>query len=52
VRELHVSLLQKTQEYDAVQEVLRKLKREYKTTRQDAEGNLVCSLYRVALLST
>jgi myosin protein heavy chain len=40
VRELHAQLLQKTQELDASSEVLRKLRREYQTTRQDAEGML------------
>lgn len=40
VRELHAQLLQKTQEVDSSNEVLRKLRREYQTTRQDAEGML------------
>lgn len=40
VKELQVSLLQKTQDLDAAQEVARKLKREYQSTRQDAEGML------------
>jgi predicted RNase H-like nuclease (RuvC/YqgF family) len=43
VRELHAALHNKTQELDATQEVLRKLRAEYQTTRQDAEGMLeVC----------
>jgi predicted nuclease with TOPRIM domain len=40
VRELHAALHGKTQELDATQEVLRKLRAEYQTTRQDAEGML------------
>lgn len=40
VRELHILLLQKTKELDAALETIRKLKREYQTTRQDAEGML------------
>lgn len=39
-RELHVLLLHKAQELDGCQEVLRKLRREYQSTRQDAEGML------------
>ena len=40
VRDLHALLLQKTQELDAALEVGRKLRREYQSTRQDAEGML------------
>lgn len=40
VRELHLLLLQKTKELDSTQEVCRKLKREYQSTKQDAEGML------------
>lgn len=40
VRELHGALFAKTQELDAVNELLRKLRSEYQTTRQDAEGML------------
>jgi len=40
VRDLHALLLQKTQECDAALEVGRKLRREYQSTRQDAEGML------------
>ena len=40
VKELQVQLLQKTQDLDNAQEVARKLKREYQSTRQDAEGML------------
>lgn len=40
VRELHAALHGKAQELDATQEVLRKLRAEYQTTRQDAEGML------------
>lgn len=40
IRELQLMLLQKTQEAEAAQEVLRKLRREYASTRQDAEGML------------
>lgn len=40
VRELQAQLLQRTQEYESVSEVLRKLRLEYNSTRQDAEGML------------
>jgi chromosome segregation ATPase len=40
VRELHGLLHAKTQELESVQEVVRKLRREYQSTRQDAEGML------------
>jgi chromosome segregation ATPase len=40
VRELQGTLMQKTQELDLAQENLRKLRREYQSTRQDAEGML------------
>lgn len=40
VRELHSLLQAKTQELDAASEVVRKLKAEYQSTRQDAEGML------------
>lgn len=40
VKELHSQLLQKTHELDTTQEVLRKLRREYQSTRLDAEGML------------
>lgn len=40
VRELHGSLFSRTQELDAASEVIRKLRSEYQTTRQDAEGML------------
>lgn len=40
VRELHAALHLKSQELDSTQEVLRKLRTEYQTTRQDAEGML------------
>jgi chromosome segregation ATPase len=40
VRDLHALLLQKTQEIDSANEVIRKLRREYQSTRQDAEGML------------
>ena len=40
VRDLHALLLQKTRECDAALEVGRKLRREYQSTRQDAEGML------------
>ena len=43
VRDLHSLLLQKTQDLDSALEVGRKLRREYHSTRQDAEGMLqVC----------
>lgn len=40
VRELHGSLFSRTQELDSANEILRKLRSEYQTTRQDAEGML------------
>jgi chromosome segregation ATPase len=40
VSELHGLLLAKTQELESSQEVIRKLRREYQSTRQDAEGML------------
>ena len=40
VKELHSQLLHKTHELDSAQDVLRKLRREYASTRQDAEGML------------
>eukprot|EP01036_Dinobryon_divergens_P022706 gene22706-30988_t len=40
VRELHAQLLSKTQEADSASELLRKLRGEYASTRQDAEGML------------
>lgn len=40
VRELHGALFARTQELDAANELLRKLRSEYQTTRQDAEGML------------
>jgi chromosome segregation ATPase len=40
VKELHLQLLQKTQDLDSALETNRKLKREYQSTRQDAEGML------------
>lgn len=40
VKELHLLLLQKTQDLENAQEVARKLRREYQSTRQDAEGML------------
>lgn len=40
VRELHGALFTKTQELDAANEMVRKLRNEYQTTRQDAEGML------------
>ena len=40
VRELHTLLLNKNKELDSANEVIRKLKREYQSTRQDAEGML------------
>lgn len=40
VKELQSQLLQKTHELDTAQELLRKLRREYASTRQDAEGML------------
>lgn len=40
VRELHGQLQVKIQECDASQELVRKLRREYQSTRQDAEGML------------
>lgn len=40
VKELQMQLLQKSQELENAQEVARKLRREYQSTRQDAEGML------------
>jgi len=40
VRELHMQLLKSNQELNFSQDALRKLKREYQSTRQDAEGML------------
>lgn len=40
ISELHSSLLQKTEELDNAQDIIRKLRREYQSTRQDAEGML------------
>ena len=40
VKELHTQLLQKSQELEVSQETLRKLRNEYQSTRQDAEGML------------
>ena len=40
VRELHAALFAKSQELDTANELLRKLRSEYQTTRQDAEGML------------
>lgn len=40
VRELHSIILQKTLDLDSAVEVGRKLRREYHSTRQDAEGML------------
>lgn len=40
VRELHVSLMEKTDECETTQELNRKLRREYQSTRQDAEAML------------
>jgi chromosome segregation ATPase len=40
VKELQLQLLQKSQEAENAQEVARKLRREYQSTRQDAEGML------------
>eukprot|EP01041_Mallomonas_annulata_P004225 gene4225-8404_t len=40
VKELHVQLLLRTKELDESNEVARKLRREYQSTRQDAEGML------------
>jgi methyl-accepting chemotaxis protein len=47
VRELHTQLLQKTQELDTLSESNRKLKREYASTRADAEGMVQVCLYAV-----
>lgn len=49
VRELHMQLLQKTQEVDSVNEISRKLKREYQSTRQDAEGMLQVITHKVII---
>lgn len=40
VRELHLVVLQRTQELENVNDLYRKLKREHQSTRQDAEGML------------
>ena len=40
VKELHSMLLQKTHDLEVAQDVARKLRREYQSTRQDAEGML------------
>jgi chromosome segregation ATPase len=40
IKELQLQLLQKTQDLETAQEVARKLRREYQSTRQDAEGML------------
>ena len=40
MRELHVLLQAKTAELDATHDTVRKLRREYTSTRQDAEGML------------
>lgn len=40
VKELHSMVLQKTHDLDVAQDVARKLRREYQSTRQDAEGML------------
>ena len=40
ITELHSQLLQRTEELEACEEVVRKLRREYQSTRQDAEGML------------
>lgn len=40
VKQLHTQLLKANQENDAAQDVIRKLRREYQSTRQDAEGML------------
>lgn len=40
VRELHMQLLKSTQDLESSQDTLRKLRREYQGTRQDAEGML------------
>eukprot|EP01042_Synura_sphagnicola_P005074 gene5074-6461_t len=40
VKELHNQLLQRGQELDASTDLVRKLRREYQSTRQDAEGML------------
>jgi len=40
VRDLHLQLLKKNQELEESQDTLRKLRREYQGTRQDAEGML------------
>lgn len=40
VHELHTILMTKTQELDAANELIRKLRSEYQNTRQDAEGML------------
>ena len=45
VRELHSIILQKTLDLDSAVEVGRKLRREYHSTRQDAEGMLQVCLF-------
>ena len=54
VRELHSIILQKTLDLDSAVEVGRKLRREYHSTRQDAEGMLQVRFFSLsaALLST
>ena len=53
VKELHLLLLQKTQDLENAQEIARKLRREYQSTRQDAEGMLqVISLLSSSLFFT
>jgi hypothetical protein len=43
VRELHTVLLGRTRDLEGAQDVARKLRREYQSTRQDAEGMLQVS---------
>ena len=45
VRDLHSLLLQKTLDLDSALEMGRKLRREYHSTRQDAEGMLQVKKY-------
>lgn len=40
IRELQAALYERTQENDTSQDIIRKLRREYQNTRQDAEGML------------
>lgn len=40
IMELHSQLLQRTEEVESCQDIIRKLRREYQSTRQDAEGML------------